>query len=152
MPPVGLYLSLCCAVAWLAIAHADERFATRQDAEALVAHAVSAIQTDKLTALREITAKERKWVVGDLYPMVYDMQGKCLAHGQNERQVGKLLIDLSDADGKPFIRQRIARANSTNRFWQDYKFTDPVSKKVLPKSVYCERTGELIVCAGIYLR
>ena len=31
-----------------------------------------------------------------------------------------------------------------------YKFTDPVTKKVLPKSMYCERLDDTVVCGGIY--
>ena len=35
---------------------------------------------------------------------------------------------------------------------QDYKFTEPTIKKVLAKSAYCEKAGEVIVCADLYKR
>ena len=35
-------------------------------------------------------------------------------------------------------------------FWQDYKFMNPVSKKIEPKQTYCERLEQTAVCAGIY--
>src|SRR6185295_3797820 len=35
-------------------------------------------------------------------------------------------------------------------FWQDYKFVNPVSKKVEPKQMYCEKLDNTAVCAGIY--
>lgn len=129
-----------------------EDFATPKDAEAMVAKAVKAVTADRAGTLKEITAKDKKWVVRDLYPVVYDMNGKCLAHGQNEKQVGKDLIEMADADGKEFVKERVELAKSKGKFWQDYKFTDPVSKKVLPKSAYCEKTGDVIVCAGVYKR
>ena len=129
-----------------------EEFATAKQAEEMVAKAVKAVNADKATAFKEITGKDKKWVQLDLYPVVYGMDGKCLAHGQNAKQVGKDLIELADADGKEFIRERTELAKSKGKFWQDYKFTDPVTKKVLPKSAYCERTGDMIVCAGIYKR
>jgi signal transduction histidine kinase len=129
-----------------------EDFATAKDAEAMVAKAVKAIGTDRAGTLKEITAKDKKWVVRDLYPVVYDMNGKCLAHGQNEKQVGKDLIEMADADGKEFVKERVELAKSKGKFWQDYKFTDPVTKKVLPKSAYCEKTSDVIVCAGVYKR
>lgn len=129
-----------------------EEFATAQQAEALVAKAVIAVNTDKAATFKEITDKDPKWVHLDLYPVVYSMEGKCLAHGQNVKQVGKDLIELADADGKEFIKERIELANSKGKFWQDYKFTDPVTKKVLQKSAYCEKTSDMIVCAGIYKR
>lgn len=131
---------------------AADEFATPKEAEAMVAKAAAAVAADRSAAFKEITGKDKKWVDRDLYPVVYDMAGKCLAHGQNEKQVGKDLIDLADADGKEFIKERVALAKSKGKFWQDYKFTDPVTKKVLPKSVYCEKAGENIVCAGVYKR
>lgn len=129
---------------------AADHFATPKEAEAMVTKAVKAIGADRATAFKEITSKDKKWVDRDLYPVVYDMNGKCLAHGQNERQAGKDLIDLVDADGKEFIKERVALAGSKGKFWQDYKFTDPISKKVLPKSAYCEKATDVIVCAGVY--
>ncbi len=126
--------------------------ATPQEAVAMVAKAVKAISADRANTLRTITAKDKQWVSGDLYPVVYDMNGKCLAHGQNTRQVDKNMIDLTDADGKKFIRKRVSLAKSKSQFWQDYRFTDPVTKTVLQKSAYCEKAGDVIVCAGIYKR
>lgn len=133
-------------------AYAADDFATAKDAEAMVAKAVKAIAADKNGTFKEITAKDTKWVDRDLYPMVYDMSGKCLAHGQNEKQVGKDLMGMVDADGKEFIKERLELAKSKPKFWQDYKFKDPVSKKVLPKAAYCEKAADVIVCSGIYKR
>lgn len=132
--------------------YAADTFATAKEAEAMVAKAAKAVVADRAAAFKEITAKDKKWVDRDLYPVVYDMNGKCLAHGQNEKQVGKDLIDLADADGKEFVKERVEFAKSKGKFWHDYKFTDPATKKVLPKSAYCEKTGDVIVCAGIYKR
>ncbi len=144
-------LAIAGLVAMSTAAFAEE-FATAKQAEEMVAKAVKAVNADKATAFKEITGKDKKWVQLDLYPVVYDMGGKCLAHGQNPKQVGKDLIELADADGKEFVRERTELAKSKGKFWQDYKFTDPVTKKVLPKSAYCEKTGDMIVCAGIYKR
>jgi cytochrome c len=37
-------------------------------------------------------------------------------------------------------------------FWHDYKWIDPVTKKVLEKSTYCQRNGDVLFCVGIYKR
>ncbi len=131
---------------------AAEEFASPKEAEAVVAKAVKAIAADRAGTYKSITAKDKQWVDRDLYPVVYDMNGKCVAHGQNEKMVGKGLISIADADGKEFIKERVALAASKGKFWQDYKFTDPVTRKVLPKSAYCEKAGDVIVCAGVYKR
>jgi cytochrome c len=144
-------LAISLALITNAAFSADD-FADKKDAEAIVAKAVKAVSANRAAVLKEITGKDKKWINKDLYPVVYDMSGKCLAHGQNEKQVGKDLIDLADADGKEFIKERVQLAESKGKFWQDYKFTDPVSKKVLPKSAYCEKSADVIICAGIYKR
>ena len=60
------------------------------------------------------------------------------------------LIDLKDVDGKPFVKERVELAQSKGTFWQDYKFTNPVSKKIEPKQMYCEKLDDTVVCGGIY--
>ncbi|MEW6563705.1 MAG: cache domain-containing protein [Pseudomonadota bacterium] len=127
-------------------------FATAKEAETLVGKVVKALASDRDGTLKSITSKDKRWVDRDLYPVVYDMNGTCLAHGQNPKQVGKDLIELADADGKEFVKERVSLAKSKGKFWQDYKFTDPETKKILPKSAYCEKTGDSIACAGIYKR
>lgn len=150
MKKTMLTIGLALAVPFSALAADD--FANKKDAETIVAKAVKAVSANREAALKEITGKDKKWIRKDLYPVVYDMNGKCLAHGQNEKQVGKDLIDIADSDGKEFVKERVQLAESKGKFWQDYKFTDPVTKKVLPKSAYCEKTSDVIVCAGIYKR
>jgi signal transduction histidine kinase len=127
-------------------------YATKAEAEAMVKKAVEAIKADKKTTLDQITSKNAKWVDRDLYAVVYDMTGAVRAHGQNEKMVGKDLSGFKDPDGKLFVKERMDLAASKGKFWHDYKFTDPTTKKALPKEAYCEKTDDLIVCAGVYKR
>ena len=126
--------------------------ATRDDATAMVKKGVAFIKANGVEkAYAEITAKSPQFVKNDLYLVVYGMDGKCLAHGANEKQVGKDLIDLKDVDGKAFVRERVELGKSKPAgFWQDYKFTNPTTKKIEPKQMYCERLGETLVCGGVY--
>jgi len=140
------------AVFLSASAVAKEAFATKKEAVAMVAKVVSALKTNRSKTLEEITAKDAKYVDRDLYPTVYDMTGKVLAHGANNKMVGKDLIELKDPDGKAFIKERIELAQSKSNFWQEYKFTDPETRKLLPKEAYCEKADDVVVCAGIYKR
>ena len=127
-------------------------YASSKEAEAMVAKAVAALKTNKQKTYDEITAKDSKWIDRDLYPVVYDLTGKVLAHGQNPKQVGKDLIDLKDPDGKLFVKERVELASAKGKVWQDYKFTDPLTKKALPKQMYCEKLNDTAVCAGVYKR
>jgi len=146
------FLMAAC-LASVALNCAAEEFASAGDAEKMVHKAVKALGAgDKAKVYEEINDKKGTWVERDLYVMVYDMQGKVLAHGQNPKMVGKELIEMKDADGKAFVKERVELASTKGKFWQEYKFTDPLTKKVLPKSAYCEKVDDAVVCAGIYKR
>jgi cytochrome c len=147
-------VAACAAGAFLVPAHAKEEFGTRAEAEALVKKAVAHIKsTGNEKAYADFTEKKAGWVDRDLYVVVYGMDGKGLAHGQNPKMVGKDLIDLKDADGKPFVKERVELAASKGKFWQEYKFTDPLTKKVMPKEMYCEKVDAgAVTCVGVYKR
>lgn len=124
---------------------------TAKEAEAMVKKSVAYIKTSgKDKGYAEISNKQGQFIDRDLFISVTQFDGKVLAHGANEKFIGKTLIDMKDFDGKEFVRERIELAKTKSAFWQDYKFTNPVSKKPEPKSAYCERLDNTIVCGGIY--
>ena len=125
--------------------------ATPAEATAMVKKGVAAIKAGgKDKVYGEITAKNTQWVDRDLYLVVYGLDGTVRAHGANEKMVGKNLIDLKDVDGKAFVKERVELAQAKGTFWQDYKFTNPVSKKIEPKTMYCEKLDDSVVCGGVY--
>jgi signal transduction histidine kinase len=101
-------------------------------------------------AYPEFTGKDAKFIDRDLYVVVYQLDGKVLAHGSNPKFVGKDMSDAQDVDGKLYVKERVELAGKQASFWQDYKFVNPVSKKVEPKQMYCEKLENTAVCAGIY--
>ncbi len=155
MRVIGLAVaSVFATIAAFALAAAPKAaFGTAKEAEAMVAKAVAyAKKVGNEKAYQDFTNKEAPFVDRDLYVVVYDMNGKVLAHGQNPKMVGKDLIDLLDPDGKAFVRERVELGKTKPKFWHDYKWTDPLTKKPLAKSTYCERQADVLFCAGIYKR
>ncbi|HEY6355831.1 MAG TPA: cache domain-containing protein [Burkholderiaceae bacterium] len=141
---------LAIALAVAAPAHAESN-ATKDEAMAMVKKGVAYIRANgKEKGYAEISTKGGKFNDRDLYLVVYGLDGTVHAHGANEKMIGKNLIDLKDVDGKPFVRERVELAQSKGTFWQDYKFTNPVSKKIEPKQMYCEKLDDTAVCGGIY--
>ena len=141
-------LALCMV---LAAAGAQAGNATADEATAMVKKGVAYIKaqgTEKGYA--EISNKQGQFIDRDLYLVVYGLDGTVLAHGANDKMVGKNLIDLKDIDGKAFVKERVELAQTKSSFWQDYKFTDPVTRKIEPKTTYCERLDASVVCGGIY--
>ena len=141
--------ALFCGVA--AHVQAKEGGATADEATAMVKKGKAYITANgKEKGYSEISTKGGMFNDRDLYLTVYGMDGTVLAHGANGKMVGKNLIDMKDMDGKPFVKERVELAQAKPSFWQDYKFTNPVSKKVEPKRMYCEKLDDSIVCGGIY--
>ena len=130
---------------------AAEGGATEADATGMVKKGVAFIKANgKDKAYAEISNKAGQFKYQDLYLVVYGLDGTVLAHGANEKMIGKNLIELKDVDGKAFVHERVELAKSKGTFWQDYKFTNPETKKIEPKAMYCERLDETVVCGGIY--
>ena len=101
-------------------------------------------------AFAEINNPRGRFVDRDLYITVVDMNGKILAHGAIPELIGTNRIESKDSDGKFFIKERIEMAKTKGSGWQDYKFTDPLTKKVEPKKFYLEKYGDIIVGCGVY--
>jgi len=130
---------------------AGEENATAAEATAMVKKGVTFIKANgKDKGYAEISTKGGAFTDRDLYLVVYGLDGTVRAHGANEKMVGKNLIELKDVDGKAFVKERVELAKAKGTFWQDYKFTNPVSRKIEPKSMYCEKLDDSVVCGGIY--
>ena len=143
---IALTAGLACAAA-----PAKEGNATPDEATAMVKKGVAFLKAHgKDKGYAEITRKDSPFTDRDLYLVVYGLDGMVHAHGANPKMVGKNLIDLKDVDGKAFVKERVELGKSKGTFWQDYKFTNPVTKKIEPKRMYCERLDDAVVCGGIY--
>ncbi|MBP7667605.1 MAG: cache domain-containing protein [Burkholderiaceae bacterium] len=144
-------VALALGLAFGPAAFAKEGNATKDDAVATVKKGIAFIKANgKDKGYAEVSNKEGQFIDRDLYLVVYGLDGTVRAHGANGKMVGKNLIDLKDVDGKPFVKERVDLAQSKGTFWQDYKFTNPVSKKIEPKQMYCEKLDDAVVCGGIY--
>jgi cytochrome c len=124
---------------------------TKAEAEAMVKKAIAfakAQGTDK--ALAEISKTDGQFVKGALYVFVYDLQGKVRAHGQNPKLVDKDMLEAKDPDGVFYVKERIALVKAKGKGWQDYKFSNPTSKKIEDKTAYVELHDNLIFGCGVY--
>jgi len=144
---------LCvAAVAALGVASVWANGASKDEAVAMVKKGVAYVKSaGPEKAYAEFSDKANAtWRDRDLYLVVYGLDGTVHAHGANNKMIGKNLIDLKDIDGKLFVKERVELGKTKPSFWQDYKFTNPETKKIEPKSMYCERLEETAVCGGIY--
>jgi signal transduction histidine kinase len=124
---------------------------SKDEAVALVKKAIGFMQANGADkAYAEFSNPKGQFVDRDLYIVIYDMNGKCLAHGANAKMIGRDLLDNKDVDGKEFVKERVDMMKKQPSGWQDYKFRNPTSNQVEPKSMYIERVNDVIVGCGIY--
>jgi signal transduction histidine kinase len=143
---VLLFSIFCC---FISPAMAEEH-GTAKEATAMVQKTIAAMKKNGVEAtIAEINKRDGQYKDRDLYVVIYSMDGKNLAH-INPRMVGKDMIELKDADGKYFIKERLEMAKTKGSGWQDYKFVNPESKQIEPKSMYIEKYENVIVACGIY--
>lgn len=151
MKPLNAVL-LAAAAALISTPVLASSGASKDEAVAMVKKGIAFIKTNGADkGYAAFTAKDPQFVDRDLYLVVYGLDGKVLAHGANPKQVGRDLLEMTDIDGKFFVKERVAMVKAKPAgAWQEYKFTNPVSKKIEPKVMYCEKLNETAVCGGVY--
>jgi signal transduction histidine kinase len=124
---------------------------TANEAVAMVKKAADYLKANgKEKAFAEFNNPKGQFIDRDLYIVAFDMSGKTLAHGTNPKLLDKNLIELKDADGKYFMKEFIDVAGTKGKGWIDYKWTNPLTKALEPKSTYLEKVGDVIIGCGIY--
>ena len=141
---------IAVAIAFLA-GTAVASAATKDDAVAMVKKAVATIKADgPEKAYAEISAPGSKFVNGEVYAYVAGLDGITLAHPTNPKLIGKNMQEAQDVDGKFFAKDMNELAKKQASFWYEYKFANPVTKKIQVKDNYCVAVGQTRVCAGVY--
>jgi len=134
-----------------ASSQAQNAHGTAPEAVAMVQKVIASIKANgREKTIADVNNLQGPFRDRDLYITINDMNGKNLAHGANAKMQGKDLLDLKDADGKLFVRERMELAKAKGKGWQDYKFVNPVSKQIEQKSMYFEKYEDIIINCGIY--
>jgi cytochrome c len=124
---------------------------TADEAKTLMDKAVAYVKANgKEKAFAEFTNQKGKFIDRDLYIFAVDFKGLTLAHGGNEKLVGRDMYGLKDADDKLFIQKFIEVAKTKGNGWIDYKWSNPTTKKIENKSTYVQKIDDYFLGCGIY--
>jgi cytochrome c len=131
------------------VAHAAGQ-ATPEEAKAMAIKAASYLQSSgPETAFPAFSAKDGPWHDRDLYVLVENDQHIMVAHGSNPALIGRNVLNLKDPEGKSVAVELDAIKDAG---WVDFKWLNPVTKAIEPKTLYAVRVGEYHVAVGAYAR
>lgn len=141
-------------LAALAAIAGEPEHGSEDDAQEMVREAVDLLRTqgperayDMFTNRPGSTFKDR-----DLYVIVFDFNGNCLAHGADPKMVGKRMAAPADAEGQKLLQGELALVKTKGAGWYGpYNVANPVTKQSEVKKSYCKRgAGDTVVCTGVY--
>jgi signal transduction histidine kinase len=122
---------------------------TAEEAQNMVRRAVEAYMDKGKDAFGQITAPSTTFRDKDLYVFVIGADLRIVAHGFDPKRIGVDVSTLKDPDGKEYGKEFLAKASAEGA-WVDYKFKDPNSGEVLPKSSWVVLHDGFIFGCGIY--
>lgn len=143
---LGAFLS----IGLIAATGATEK-GSREEAVELVHRAIAFYEANgKDKTFAEINNRSRQFIDRDLYVYIIDIDGMTMAHGANERLIGRDMSIMKDADGKLFARELIALMKANGSGWVDYKWPNPVTRKIESKTTYIELFDGYGFAVGVY--
>ena len=103
-------------------------------------------------AFKSFNDPKGAFVDGEYYIFVFDFNGVTLAHGTNQKLIGKNQTGLVDANGNTFVLEFIRIAKEQGNGWVDYQWSNPTIKKMQNKSTYIVRIPgvDLLIGCGFY--
>jgi methyl-accepting chemotaxis protein len=102
------------------------------------------------TLLTEIADSRGRFVSDARYIFALDLNGTMAAHPIDPALTGRNLMDLTDSEGKAFIRKIVDTAKTSGYGFTDYKWPSPASDDELHKTVFFELVDCIILCSGFY--
>lgn len=135
------------AAATSAVTKADSEFAR---AQALLDRAEAHLQETGDQAMASFS-RAGEFVDGELYVYVIDTQGNFLASGGSSTTlIGRNVLDLTDSEGRHFIREMLNAAKLKPNGRVEYRWNNPIRGGNEPKIASYRKVGERILVVGNY--
>lgn len=131
-------LSLVLLLIWAVSVDAEEIMPDmdKRRTKALIRKAEYYIkQHGRDAAIAEFNKKDGIFTKKNLYIFAVTFEGLELANPYKPEIIGTNVLEMKDAEGKPLIRNLIAKAKAGGG-WIQYRWKDPVTSQVLCKKSY----------------
>lgn len=146
-----ILLAMACTLALptasaMAAPHADAA-----QAKAMLEKAVATIKTaGAAPAFAAFNRKDGAFNTGELYVFVFDLNGVYEAYGAHPGLVGRDVSDLTDAEGKPIVRDMIEIARTSGHGKINYVWLNRADNRIERKMSLIELVGDHVVGVGYY--
>jgi len=148
---VPSFVAAAFAAFTLAVYPVASAAATPEQAKAFSERASAHIKkVGEKKAFADFTRPDGGFVDGELYVFCYDRQGINMAHGGNRSFVGRNLLHIKDPDGAEPNLLIVKMGFEHGRGWVDFKWPNPVTKRIENKSAYVIRTNDVTCGVGYY--
>jgi cytochrome c len=125
--------------------------ATSDEAKSLAEKAAARVkEVGETEAFKEFQNKDGAYIKGELYVFCNALDGTVLSHGGNPALVGKNVLHMKDPDGKEPLNEMNNLAIANGSGWYEYKWPNPVSKKIETKAAYFVKVNNEVCGVGYY--
>lgn len=108
---------------------------------------IDQVGTEK--AFADFSDTKGPWIQGELYPFCHSLAGINVAHGGNPNMVGKGgVLDIRDPDGRYVNRLIFEKIQADGKGWVEYRWPNPLTKKIEMKDVYSVLIQNKYVCGS----
>ncbi|MCK5832725.1 cache domain-containing protein [bacterium] len=116
----------------------------------IVIRAVDLIVANGPEAFDEISDQNGEFIFLNSYVFIKDMKGNEILNPLNPGLEGKNIIDLTDADGKLFVKEELGLLVEQDELWYEYKWPRPNNGKVNTKRVFLKKApfGDIVYVVG----
>jgi cytochrome c len=142
------FLSIMVALVLVGSARADER-GSPDEAKVIAVKAAEFLKQNGPEKAFRAFNEDAEFHDRDLYVFVQSNEGTIVANGANKAIIGKNVIDMKDVEGKAMGREVVSTKDTA---WVDYKWRNPQTNAVEPKTTYIVRVGDYLVGVGAYKR
>jgi signal transduction histidine kinase len=125
---------------------------TPDEAKALTLKAADLLKDKGVDGAKDLLHADGEFKHGEMYVNVIDTSGTWLIYPPKPVGEGKSAIDFKDIDGHYIVKEILATAKDKGEGWVEYRWTNPATNQIQPKTTYVKNVPErgVVVYVGVY--